>query len=285
MRKILRYLWLLIALQYAPAHAEVVVLVHGYLGSDNSWVAPGIMEILSKRDRKLAGTYYHTPQGMQFFSIGAVPKRPVYTLNLPSIAPIGLQADWLHVYLGDIRQRHPRQPIILVGHSAGGLVARTLLVRNQPADITHLITIATPHLGTTRANQALHATRSGGLLSPIRRWAVRRHTGDAIYNTLKASRGVLFDMTPPRPGNFLFWLNRQPHPDIRYTSIIRTGTFRMPGDRIVPPVSQDMRLIPALKDKASSYTMAQGHLLTREDGHVLANLLDQHSRGLSDNSQ
>jgi pimeloyl-ACP methyl ester carboxylesterase len=278
-------IWLFLTLLHFPVQAGVVVLIHGYLGSDNSWVEPGILETLSSRDHQLAGVYYHSPEGAKFRAVGAIPPQPVYTLNLPSVAPIALQADWLRVYLDDIQQRHPQETITLVGHSAGGMVARFLLVRDRPKNVSHLITIATPHQGTGRAYQALDAISHNGLFGPLHRWAVRRSTGSGIYNTLRASRGVLFDMTPPRPGNLLYWLNRQPHPDIRYTSIIRNGTVHMPGDQVVPPVSQDMRLIPALKGKASSYTMAQGHLLNPQDGHVLANLLENVSRGPRENSQ
>ena len=284
MRSAHTFLWLLLIALLPTVRADVTVLVHGYLGSSNSWVEPGIIETLAKRGHELSGVYYHSPQGVRFLSVGSSGKKPVYTLNLPSIAPIMLQADWLRLYLEDIRRRHPNEAIVLVGHSAGGLVARLLLVRDRPPNVTRLITIATPHLGTGRAYQALDAVSHGGVFAPLQRWAVRRSTGRFIYNTLRVSRGVLLDLTPPRPGNLLFWLNQQPHPEIRYTSIIRTGTFRMPGDQVVPPVSQDMRLVAALRDKAESYTMATGHLLTHQDGQVLANLLDQVSGDLSDNS-
>lgn len=258
--------------------AEVTVLVHGYLGDDHSWSKPGILDILSQHGRKLAGIYYYSPQGVRLLDVDPQAVKPVYTVNLPSIAPIGLQADWLKAFLDHIRQRHPGTPITLVGHSAGGVVARMLVVRDHPEAVTHLITIASPHFGTGRAYQALDAISNRGLFSPIRHWAVRRHTGGAVYNTLKASRGVLYDLTPPRPGNLLYWLNHQPHPPIRYTSIIRTGTVKMPGDHVVPPTSQDLRRLPMLKESAESYTMAQGHFLTRQDGYVLANLLDQAAR-------
>lgn len=258
----------------APVRGEVLVLVHGYLGSANSWVEPGIIEILESRGHQLAGTYYPAADGVRLYSTGVEAERPVYTVNLPSLAPIGFQADWLAAFLRDIRARHPESDITLAGHSAGGLVARMVLVRDRPQGVTHLITIATPHLGTWRANQVLDLTSHDGMFGPIHRWAVRRRVGRPLYNTLRASRGVLRDLAPARPGNLLFWLNRQPHPEIRYTSIIRTGTFRMPGDQLVPPRSQDMRLVPPLRERANSFVMAQGHMLTPQDGHLLANLLD-----------
>lgn len=254
--------------------AEVLVLVHGYLGSERSWSDPGIIAVLQQRGHLLAGTYGYSYQGVQFNAIPVKANRPMYTVALPSMARISQQADWLEAYLRDIVSKHPKQPIALVGHSAGGLVARLVVVRNRIPNISHLITIATPHLGTERANEALSATQSG-LLSPIKRWMVEQKAGSAAYNTLRASRPVLADFTPPRPGNLLYWLNQQPHPDIRYTSLICIGTVNFPGDRIVPPYSQDMRLIPTLGKRASSYTSQQGHLLTEEDGYILANLLDK----------
>ena len=161
----------------------------------------------------------------------------------------------------------------VAAHSAGGLAARLALVRHGALGVQHLITIATPHLGTGRAVQALEATDQGGILGGVRSWLVRRTTGDGLYATLQQSRGVLLDLLPPAPGNLLGWLNQQPHPDIRYTSIMRSGTFVMPGDQVVPPVSQDMNQIPALAGKARTYRMAQGHLLTAQDGDVIGNLL------------
>ena len=275
MRSFRRLLGLLLLLGCLPARAEVLVLVHGYLGNANSWAQAGVIRILDSRGHKLAGTYYPSAKGVALLGNGSESGQPVYTVNLPSMLPVALQADWLALYLRDIAERHPDDTITLAAHSAGGVVARMLLVRNRPDKVSHLITIAAPHLGTLRANQALDAVDDGGFLGPLHRWVVRRRTGRFLYHTLKASRGLLFDLTPPRPGNLLYWLNRQPHPDIRYTSIIRVGSVRMPGDRIVPPFSQDMRQLQPLADRARSYQMAQGHLLTPQDGHLLANLLQQ----------
>lgn len=263
----------LLLLASLPARADILVLVHGFLGSDRSWLESGVIEVLDRNGYPLSGIYSHSPNGVLFQPTGQRNKNSVYTVDLPSTAPIGLQADWLAAYLRDIHQRQPGEPITLVGHSAGGVVARMTLVRHRPAGVTRLITIAAPHLGTWRANQALGAVSSGGIFGRIKRWEVKRRIGGWMYYTLKASRGVLYDLTPPRPGNLLYWLNAQPHPDIEYVSIIRSGTLYMPGDRLVPPFSQDMRLVPAIGQKSKAYTTAQGHLLSPQDGQVIANLL------------
>jgi pimeloyl-ACP methyl ester carboxylesterase len=259
-----------------PATADALVLVHGFLGSDRSWLESGVIEILANNGYPLAGVYAPSPQGVVFSPVGSNASKlpnPVYTVDLPSTAPIALQADWLAAYLRDIHRRRPDESITLVGHSAGGVVARMTLVLYKPAAVQRLITFASPHLGTWRANQALDAVSSGGVLGGFKRWEVKRRIGGWLYYTLKASRGVLHDLMPARPGNLLYWLNMQPHPDIEYISIIRNGILYMPGDRMVPGFSQDMRLVPAIGDRSLAYTMFQGHMLSPMDGQVIVNLL------------
>ena len=257
-----------------PATADVLVLVHGYLGTAQSWAESGVMGRLHWRGYRHVGNLGYGPQGVVFQQMykGST-ERPLYTVNLPSQAPIVIQADWLAAMLREVRRRHPDEPINLAAHSAGGVVARMTLVRHGRLGVRHLITIATPHFGTGRALQALDATNSSGILGGIKSWLVRRSTGNALYATLQQSRGVLFDLAPPAPGNLLFWLNQQPHPDIAYTSIMRIGTFYMPGDQLVPPISQDLNRAPALAGKVKTYSMAEGHLLTPQDGDLIGNLL------------
>ena len=275
--------WLLLMLLFAAfgfrtASAEVLVLVHGYLGTAKSWAEAGVMARLHQRGFRHAGVLGYSARGVPVQPVGKeTPAKPMYTVDLPSQAPIVIQADWLAAQLREVRRLHPDEPIVLVAHSAGGIAARMMLVRHGALGVDHLITIATPHLGTGRAIQALEATDSSGLFGPVKRWLVRRATGDAVYATVQQSRGVLLDLTPPAPGNLLFWLNRQPHPPIEYTSIMRIGTFYMPGDHVVPPLSQDLNRAPALYGKVTTYSMAQGHLLTPQDGDLIGNLLAQRS--------
>ena len=271
--------WLLLALLlsgfgFGTATADVLVLVHGYLGTAKSWAEAGVMARLHQRGYRHAGVLSYSSRGLHVQPVGKeTPSKPMYTVNLPSQAPIVIQADWLAAQLREVQRLHPDEPIALAAHSAGGIAARMTLVRHGALGVDHLITIATPHFGTARAIQALDATDSSGLFGPIKRWLVQRKTGDALYATVRHSRGVLLDLTPPAPGNLLFWLNRQPHPAIQYTSIMRIGTFYMPGDQVVPPLSQDLNRAPALVGKVKTYSMAQGHLLTPQDGDLIGNLM------------
>jgi pimeloyl-ACP methyl ester carboxylesterase len=272
----MKKLLLLVILNLAAlgAHADVLVLVHGYLGTAQSWAEAGALDRLNQRGYRLAGIYGYGPNGVLFQRISEDrPEKPVYSVNLPSQAPVVIQADWLAAQLREIRRRHPEQAIVVAAHSAGGVVARMMLVRHGTLGVEHLITIATPHFGTGRAIQALEATDSGGMFGFAKSWLVRRKTGDALYATVRQSRGILIDLLPPAPGNLLFWLNQQRHPDISYTSIMRIGSFMMPGDHVVPPLSQDLNRAPALAGRVTTYSMAQGHLLTPVDGDLIGNLL------------
>ena len=256
------------------ALADVLVLVHGYLGTAHSWAESGVIDRLHHRGYRLVGIFGYGQGGVLYQALSkGDTQQPVYTVNLPSQAPVVIQADWLAAILRQVRKRHPDQAINLAAHSAGGVVARMTLVRHGSLGVKHLITIATPHLGTGRAIQALDATDDSGLFGFVKEFVVRRATGHAMYDTVQMSRGVLLDLTPPRPGNLLFWLNQRPHPDIAYTSIMRIGTFYMPGDQVVPPPSQDMNRVPALLGRAKTYSMANGHLLTPQDGDLIGNLL------------
>lgn len=276
MKRLIGIALLLFLAVVRPAAADVLVLVHGYLGTAQSWAEAGALARLEHRGYRLVGHFGYSQQGIMYRSVGNPrSERPVYAVNLPSQAPIVIQADWLAAYLDEIGRRHPGEAINLAAHSAGGLAARMALVRHGAMGVQHLITIATPHFGTGRALQALDATNDRGMFGFVRSWLVRRATGDALYATLAVSRGVLLDLTPPAPGNLLFWLNAQPHPDIRYTAIMRTGTFYMPGDQVVPSASQDLNRVPALAGRVQTYTMAEGHLLTPQDGDLIGNLLAQ----------
>ncbi|MCB1790697.1 MAG: alpha/beta fold hydrolase [Gammaproteobacteria bacterium] len=274
MKKWLMLSTLLVLLATRVAAADVLVLVHGYLGTAQSWAEAGTLARLTQRGYRLVGILGYSAQGVVYQAVStAKTDKPVYAVNLPSQAPIVIQADWLAAQLREIRRLRPDEPINLVAHSAGGVVARMTLVRHGVLGVKHLITIATPHFGTGRAVQALQATDSGGMFGFVKSWLVRRATGDALYATVRQSRGVLFDLLPPAPGNLLFWLNQQPHPKIAYTSIMRIGNFYMPGDQVVPSLSQDLNRAPALAGRVKTYSMAEGHLLTPQDGDLIGNLL------------
>ena len=255
---------LLLALQGLPVNADLLVLVHGYLGSAASWEESGVNAALTSNGwhRIGRGTAAVSGKAMQ-----EEPARRFYVADLPSLAPLVIQADLLKGQINRLGAARPDEPVILVGHSAGGVVARLLLVRHGQPHTKALITIASPHLGTGRAIEALQATNDS---FPFR--LVKRAVAGEIYDVVRGSRGVLLDLTPAQPGNLLHWLNRQPHPDIAYVSVLRTGPGGS-GDELVPAFSQDMNRIPTLAGRSATRVVPASHRLQPTDGVLLAEIL------------
>ncbi|MEJ2593008.1 MAG: hypothetical protein P8178_16750, partial [Candidatus Thiodiazotropha sp.] len=121
--------------------------------------------------------------------------------------------------------------------------------------------------GTLRAVEALDETDDPFPISVV----TEIFAGD-LYGVVRDSWAVLLDLTPERPGNLLFWLNRQPHPDIAYVSVVRPGPIGA-GDELVPAFSQDMNNVAALKGKSRVVTTPVSHVLHPSDGRLLAELL------------
>jgi len=268
-RTILAILVLAAGLFASALRADILVLVHGYLSGAQSWDASGITAVLEYAGWHRAGLFTANPAGIQAIPApGGTASNKFYVVDLPSEAPILIQAFQLRQILQAINQAQPGEPIILVGHSAGGVVARVVLVRGGVRNVKALITIASPHLGTYRAEQALDATDI-----PFPFSMVTDFFGGETYDIARRSRGLYEDLVRPRPGSLLFWLNSQKHPDIQYFSIVRGEAAVMSGDYIVPGYSQDMNNVPALRGKSVRIAVGTQHGLEAIDGNVIVNLL------------
>jgi pimeloyl-ACP methyl ester carboxylesterase len=257
---------LLLSLSSLPLSADVAVLIHGYLGSAYSWQHSGVNAALVSHGWQAAGII--TPRGILPAPIDRTGNK-FYSVELPSMGPVGMQAEILRNMLSLVAQQHPGEPLILVGHSAGGVVARMALVQGGISEPKALITIASPHLGTLRALEALDETDDAFPLSIVKEFFVGE-----IYDVLRDSWAVLLDLVPEWPGNLLYWLNRQPHPSIRYVSIVRTGPVGM-GDELVPAFSQDMNNIQALNGKSETRLFSVNHALHPLDGNLLATIMSE----------
>lgn len=267
MRALMIVVCMLVAGASQLARAEVAVLVHGYLGNAGSWEFSGVNAVLARNGWMPAGVIAPGPVGPLLPPPGPNAPRKVYSVELPSTAPLMVQSDMLLAALQAVRSRHGKEAITLIGHSAGGVVARMALVRGGSAGVVKLITIASPHLGTVRALQALDATQEGGPIG-----FVKDIFGGSEYRAVKHSWPVLLDLSPAVPGSALFWLNAQPHPSIKYVSIVRAAPFGL-GDMLVPGASQDLNSVHQLAGKASTYVVPEGHALSPADGTMLATLM------------
>ena len=273
MRSIITFLvFMVISIASVTTRADILVLVHGYLGSADSWELSGINQLLEANGWERGGLMSSSPASIAplYLGPGKDAANKVYMVDLPSEAPIVVQTDHFLGMLATIQTMHPNDNLIIVGHSAGGVVARLALVRGQPDNIKALITIASPHVGTTRANQAIDATDESGPFG-----FVKSFFGGDGYDMLRRSRGLLFDLAHPRPGSLLYWLNAQQHPDIKYISVVRLNPVGFAGDELVPGYSQDMNNVPPIQGNSSVIVTPAGHTLVAQDGTMLLQILER----------
>ncbi len=253
---------LLVAMASA-AGAETLVLVQGYLGSGWSWRISGVAPVLVSRGFADAGHLTLTPSGVTAPPAIAASDR-FYTLDLPTEAPIAEQARLLAHYVAFLKARHEGDPVVLAGHSAGGVAARMYLVVSRDPAIAGLVTIASPHLGTGLADAASAVSHSPiGWVAPM-----------IGAGALMRSRALYDDLGRENPYNLVGWLNRQPHPEARYVSVIRSvdGT-PVSGDRVSEAWRQDLRNVPALGERAEAIVTPAGHGLQPQDGQVIADVV------------
>ncbi len=264
---------LLALLTVQTTSADILLLVHGYASSAQSWEFSGINNELQARGWVRAGIMAPAYSGLMPTSVAPARRNRSYSANLPAQAPLLLQADYLRRMLGALRVRYPNEKLTLAGHSAGGVVARLALLGGNPYKVDALITIAAPHLGTIRAAQALDVVDARPFFCPgpgidFLRTAV----GGSDYQYLKDSRGILIDLLPGVRGNALHWLNGQMHPDIDYYAVIRQ-TPHAAGDELVSAYSQNLNNVPGLTGRVRVIYTPGGHSLHAQDGVLLAGIL------------
>jgi pimeloyl-ACP methyl ester carboxylesterase len=265
--------WLLLGLLLlAPlARAEVLVLVHGWSANADTWWHSGVLAQLQADGWHDAGVLHVTPAGIGHFRApGQDARRTLYRVQLPAEAPLTVQAGHLYTLLALVGRRHADRPLTLVGHSAGGVVARMMLVGDRPpARIDTLISIAAPQRGTVRALQGLDTAYSRPFFCPGPGIDfLKGMFGGSGYDYLRVSRGALLDMTPDAPGSLTHWLNGQPHAEARYLSVVHSA------DELVPPPSQDLNQVPALRGRAELHSLPLAHALGPADGQLLVRLLN-----------
>ena len=259
----------------APARAEVLVLIHGYMSSPDTWEKTRINDVLVQEGWRRGGILIpaarrHIPdRRQQQNNTGA--EDIFYMVELPWQYPLQSQADALEIAMQRILEMRPNEDISLAGHSAGAVVARLWLVQHPRPEIKRLISIAAPNLGTDRAEDALTLTQP--VFGPFD--SMRNLLGGKRYNTVRRSRPLVRDLTPPSRRNptILYRLNRQPHPDIAYYSIVREDRRGQDSDWLISAESQDLNNVEALRGRSTSYIMPRDHDLSIEDGFMLTRIL------------
>ena len=247
---------LLVAL---AAKAETIVLIQGYQAKGADWRNSGITVELTRAGWADGG----------HIRSGSVPAKPVsphfYTVELTTEAQLLKQLEELSSHIQRITKGREGETLILVGHSAGGVLGRLFMVKHPEPGVATLITFSSPHLGTESAEMGMMLGQSPmGMIS--------RMLGEE-NDLLGRSQGLFFDLVRERPGSLLFWLNRQPHPQARYISVVRDERLSWFGDMVVPVWSQDMNQVHVLRGRAITIPTSGGHSLTEEDGQLLVRIL------------
>ncbi|MCF6199301.1 MAG: alpha/beta hydrolase [Hyphomicrobiaceae bacterium] len=256
----------LLVLAQKPVLADTMLLVPGYLGSAHSWRGTGITHGLQRWGWRDAG---HLTTGRRDVIgprrvIGG--KKRFYTIDIPTEAPLVVQADLIARYSALAQRRHPKDRLILVGHSAGGVAARLAIVRNGRLKIHALLTIASPHLGSRLADYGSSVANS-----PLSWFAPFMGAG-----TINRSRTLYRDLGREGPHNILGWLNRTPHPKAVYISVIRTTDGNpADGDDISVGWRQDMNMVPALRGQAKTYYSHGAHGLRPADAALINAILSR----------
>lgn len=241
-------------------YGEALVLIHGYLGNSDNWRDSSItnqLEAAGWQDGGLLRPGWH--------GVGWPPGgKTYYTVALPTEAPLLVQLSHFAAYLELVHARHPGESLVLVGHSAGGVLARLYMVQYPGAGVDVLVTIASPHLGTETAEiGAVIGSTPLAWLAPF--------LGAGVFNR---SQALYRELVRERPGSLLFWLNRQPHPDALYVSIVRENDSLLGfGDLLVPTWSQDMNHVLALRGRARAVATPGGHMLNAQDGKLILQVL------------
>lgn len=239
------------------AFADALVLIPGYLSGGHTWRAHGIAQGLIANGWQDGGNLTPSPDGPRLDIKPQAGANRFYTVELPSEAPIPVQAGYLNGYLDAIAAIHPGERMILAGHSAGGVLARYVMVTRPELEVAALVTIASPHAGSDAAEMGEFIADS-----PMAWFAPMMG-----LDTLNRSRDLYRDLGRPDITNLLGWLNTRPHPQAKYVSIVR------PGDAWVDTPSQDMNQVPALAGRSLVLASAGGHELNPGDGLLLSRLL------------
>lgn len=247
------------------AQAETLVLIPGFQEEGMAWRTHHVTSALQSSGWIDGGNLVLTPQGIvNSTHLAKRPKKVLYTIELPNQLSITQQSVFLDQYLQALALKR-KEPITLVGHSAGGLVGRYWLVTKHSVPVNTLITIATPHTGTPWADLSEVAANT-----PLADFV------EGIGLKLPSSKQLYMELREERPGTFLYWLNHQPHPAIHYVSIVRKSKRPDSMDLVVPSHSQNMDRVFALNGHTEAIFSEGRHFINANDGYRIAKILDAH---------
>lgn len=124
------------------------------------------------------------------------------TLNLePPFASLDDLAACLHSRMSALSAKSGSEEVVLVGHSMGGLVARTYLRRYGPGPVTKVITLGSPHHGTDLAR--LGVGRNAREMEPGSDWLHQWAEAEALSVPTISVRSACDNYVIPSKSSFL----------------------------------------------------------------------------------
>lgn len=111
-------------------------------------------------------------QPIRYFNgIQALYKAAGHKVRCPTVSALGSLDTRSHELAAQVLTYWPDdgEPLYLLAHSMGGLDCRRMLARHPEIArrVKRLITVATPHYGSPVANEVLHPSFFGSLVSPV----------------------------------------------------------------------------------------------------------------------
>jgi pimeloyl-ACP methyl ester carboxylesterase len=229
-----------ITIQKGLPDRPVIVFIHGMGVDKGFWTDPVNTKVLGgsipmKTFAAKAPGIRPLKEGKKF-TIGITPEKTnnLWTAVLKKefniicwsqrrpVGPIDIAVQELKTILINSKQLFPGNPVVLIGHSRGGLIARKFMEEKHP-DIKALITIATPHAGSSLSGFGKYLSP----LAPVVKKLLPAASHGDISHLIKKVNDLLEGRALKEllPGsNFYKGLNDCSHPDIQYLSFGGTET-------------------------------------------------------------
>ena len=176
----------------------VVIFIHGLGVDKNFWIDPMETRILAKNvPLKTFAARRHRPcliQKRPKLTFGKIPEKinniwavlknhgfsVVCWSQRRPVGPVSLAVEELVEIVRRTTRLFPGQPVALIGHSRGGLIARKFMER-KPQGIKALITLASPHAGSSLSRIGKYIAP----LSPILKKMLPKETHGTVSGVIK----------------------------------------------------------------------------------------------------
>jgi pimeloyl-ACP methyl ester carboxylesterase len=230
-----------IAIHKGSKDKPVVIFIHGLSMDKNFWTNPVDTKIFAKNIplKIFAATQPKSAlvQKRRKLTLGNIPKKidnlwsallnkgfnVVCWSQRRPVGPIEVAVDELDGVIKRTRQLFPVNPIALIGHSRGGLIARKFMEK-KTAEIKALITISTPHYGSSLSRIGKYLSP----LSPVLQGILPKDTHGTVSEVIKRVNELLQgdslkELLPD--SDFFKNLKDSPSKDVKYLSFGGTKTI------------------------------------------------------------